>query len=338
MANPEDLGRYRLKRLLGRGALGEVWEANDLEQEGSKVAVKIMHAADDELALARNHFAREARLVAQMRHRNVVEVHDAGEAAGTSFLVMEMVEGVGLRTAVKDPATTSEDKLRWVREIADGLAALHRVGVVHRDVKPENVLIRPDRSACLVDLGIAKWTRFDLGAELDPADAIEAMATEPKAPSLYVPPETIDDGIYDEQGDQYAWAVIAYEVITGAAPTKDSPPLVELKDLPVPIPADVARAIDRARSKDREARWDAMDPLLRAIGSAASKTAAETRSADTVPPPSATEPRAAPGREGEAKDEPEAGEATTGRASPVTIGIAVVIAVFVLGVLVAALR
>jgi serine/threonine protein kinase len=336
MANPEDLGRYRLKRLLGRGALGEVWEANDLEQEGSKVAVKIMHAADDELALARNHFAREARLVAQMRHRNVVEVHDAGEAAGTSFLVMEMVEGVGLRTAVKDPATTSEDKLRWVREIADGLAALHRVGVVHRDVKPENVLIRPDRSACLVDLGIAKWTKFDLGAELDPADAIEAMGTEPKPPSLYVPPETIDDGIYDEQGDQYAWAVIAYELVTGTTPTKDSPPLVERKDLQTPIPPEVAGAIDRARSKEREARWEAMDPLLRAIGSAASKTAAETRSADTVPP-AETEP-AASLRGSVAKDEPEPSEGATGRASPVTIGIAVVIAVFVVGVLVAALR
>src|SRR3954453_7888789 len=72
MANPEDLGRYRLKRLLGRGALGEVWAADDLEQVGAKVAVKIMHAAEEELALARIQFAREGRLASMLRHPNIV--------------------------------------------------------------------------------------------------------------------------------------------------------------------------------------------------------------------------------------------------------------------------
>src|SRR4051812_32776888 len=117
MANPEDLGRYRLKRLLGRGVLGEVWEASDLEEEGQKVAVKILHAADDELALARLQFAREARLAIHVHHPNLAQVRDAGEAAGTSFMVMEMVEGKPLRSFIGDAGVKVEEKLRWLRQI-----------------------------------------------------------------------------------------------------------------------------------------------------------------------------------------------------------------------------
>ena len=206
MANPEDLGRYRLKRLLGRGVLGEVWEATDSEEEGGKVAVKIMHAADDELAIARMDFARDARLACLIRHPHLASFHDAGEAAGTSFLVMERVEGVSLRKAVAEGKTTLEDRLRWVRQIADALAALHRGGVVHRDVKPENVVIRSDGSACVVDLGIAKWLKFDLGGERDP-DAIERLSTPPPY-NPYVPPETVSHQLWDELGDQYALSLI----------------------------------------------------------------------------------------------------------------------------------
>ena len=295
MANPEDLGRYRLKRLLGRGALGEVWEASDLEQQGRKVAVKIMHAADDELALARSHFAREARLASVFRHPHVVAVHDAGEAAGTSFMVMDMVEGKPLRKWIGDPEITVSEKLRWLRQIGDGLAAMHRAGIVHRDLKPENVIVRPDRTACVVDLGIAKWTRFDLGVERDPMDAFgEPDAPLPKAD--YAPPETIEDEIYDELGDQYAWGVVAYELLTGALPTEGSAPLTDRDD----IPPKVAAAIQRARSPSREDRWGAMELLLdeivdhaaslapKAAAAAAEKKAPSVRPAEA---PLAEEPR-----------------------------------------------
>jgi serine/threonine-protein kinase len=250
MGNPEDLGRYRLKRLLGRGVLGEIWVADDREQEGARVVVKIMHAADDELTVARNQFAREARLVALLRHPHVVAVHDAGEAAGTSYMVMDLVEGQSLRKAMADPKTTLDEKVLWVRQMADALATLHTAGVVHRDLKPENVIVRPDRSICVVDLGIAKWTKFDLGLD----GGLEA----PKPKSSYVPPETEEDGIYDERGDQFAWGVVSYELLTGALPTQDSPPLTQKVD----IPKKVAVAVDRARSVDRGDRWVGMDVVL----------------------------------------------------------------------------
>ena len=119
MANPEDLGRYDLKRLLGRGALGQVWEATERDTDGTRVAVKIMHAADEELTIARVQFAREARLAALLRHPNVVRVHDSGEAAGTSFMVMEMVEGRSLRKHMAAASSTVEEKLRWLRQIGE---------------------------------------------------------------------------------------------------------------------------------------------------------------------------------------------------------------------------
>ena len=289
MANPEDLGRYRLKRLLGRGALGEVWEARDLEQEGSKVAVKIMRAADEELAMARTQFAREARLASLLRHPHVAAVHDAGEAAGTSFMVMDMVEGKSLRKWIGDLEVTTAEKLRWVRQTGDGLAALHRAGIVHRDVKPENVIVRPDRTACVVDLGIARWMKFDLGAERDPMDALEDdAASSPKAD--YAPPETIEEEIYDELGDQYAWGVVAYELLTGTLPTRGSPPLAERDD----IPPKVAAAIDRARSVRRDDRWDAMELLLDELvdhaASLAPKTEVPERETPSVRPPTSRPP------------------------------------------------
>lgn len=256
MANPEDLGRYRLKRLLGRGALGEVWEATALDQEGVKVAVKIMHAADDELAFARGHFAREATLIAQLRHPHVAAVYDAGEAAGTSFMVMEMVGGTSLRRWIGEGTVPILQKLQWLKQVGEGLAAMHRAGVIHRDLKPENVIVRSDRTACVVDLGIAKWTKFDRDAERDSMDAIEQLDPPPKTD--YAPPEAIEEGLYDELGDQYAWAVLAYELLTGAPPGEGGPPLTDRRD----IPPTVAAAMERARSGSRKDRWDTMESLL----------------------------------------------------------------------------
>lgn len=262
MANPEDLGRYRLKRLLGRGVLGEVWEAQDLEEEGRKVAVKILHAADDELAMARLQFAREARICAQLQHPNLAQVLDAGEAAGTSFMVMEMVEGKPLRSFIGDESVPMHEKLRWLRQIGAALAVMHRADVCHRDVKPENILIRADRSACLVDLGIAKWTKFDLGGERDPLEALESIEGKEGPDPTYAPPEALESETYDELGDQWAWGTVGYELLTGKRPGPDSRPLAAFDD----VSANVADTLDKARSPRREDRWDAIELALDDIG------------------------------------------------------------------------
>jgi serine/threonine-protein kinase len=282
MANPEDLGRYRLKRLLGRGVRGEVWEACDVADERGKVAVKIMHAADDDLIAARIHFAREARLAALLRHPHLVVIQDAGEAAGTSFLVMDMIEGRSLRELIDAPPPTPEltleDKLRWLSEIGGALDAMHRAGVAHRDLKPENVIVRPDGTACLVDLGICKWMKFERSAHIHPEDANDLESAHerddaPDEPPEYVPPETTSDEVYDDLGDQYAWGVLAYELLTGRRPSTGAPRLIEERELP----RGVAETIDRAREGPRGARWESMGDLV-------ARLAVEIEAARAAPP------------------------------------------------------
>lgn len=282
MANPEDLGRYRLKRLLGRGVLGEVWEASDLEQEGRKVAVKILHAADDELAFARIQFAREARIAAHVRHPHLAQVLDAGEAAGTSFMVMQMIEGKPLRAVMREPSLPLEEKLRWLRQIGDALVTMHRTDLVHRDLKPENVIIRPDRSAVLVDLGLAKWTKFDLGGERDPLDEIEGTGDLKGPDPTYAPPEALEEELYDELGDQWAWGVLGYELLTGQRPEPGAPPLASRDD----IPHSIGEALDKARTARREDRWDALELALDELGPGSMPILR----VDPPPPPAVTEP------------------------------------------------
>lgn len=330
MANPEDLGRFRLKRLLGRGVLGEVWEAIDVEEHGNKVCVKIMHAADDELALARSQFAREGRLASLMRHPNVATVYDAGEAAGTSFLVMDMVEGRSLRALLRgkdlEPPATLTEKLTWLAQIAEGVQALHRAGVVHRDLKPANVIIRPDRTACLVDLGISKWTKFDLGGVIpgpdegeDANDIESAFERDMPAPkssptsdaegkdaAAYVPPETPEGELYDELGDQYAWGVLAYELLTGSPPGPGSSPLEARADVNAPLA--VKGAIDRARARDRDARFDTMERLIAKLTDKPAPEAPRQRAqaihAIETPLPAPPEALAAPTAESRPKGNP----------------------------------
>jgi serine/threonine-protein kinase len=270
MANPEDLGRYRLKRLLGRGILGEVWEASDREENGARIALKIMHAADDELVAARIHFAREARIASLIRHPHFVNVHDAGEAAGTSFLVMDMVDGRSLRAVLGEGSGPSvvmvTERLSWMDQIAQALMALHGSGLAHRDVKPENVIVRGDRTACLVDLGVSKWTKFNLGGVAPDSgpDLALPVSPEPAMPPEYVPPEMTKENVYDELGDQYAWGVLGYELLTGELPREDAPALADRPG----IPKGAARVIDRARAPRRTERWDAMSDVVAELGAA----------------------------------------------------------------------
>jgi serine/threonine-protein kinase len=184
---PEELSRYRLKRVLGRGGKdgligGEVWEAEDTKQT-RRVALKILRVDDEEMLATQARFVRDAQTVSRLRHPNVASVRDAGEAGGTSFVVMEFVEGSSL--AKKGEGATSEEKTRWLREIAEALGALHRVGVAHGDLKAQNVIVREDGSACLVDLGIP----FDTG-----------------------------EGVPNSLDDQAAWAALAKLVLGDHAP------------------------------------------------------------------------------------------------------------------------
>ena len=161
------IGRYRVERSIGRGGMGEVFVAVD-EHLSRRVALKVL-MADDEPARAR--FLREARAAAAVHHANIATVFDAGEDRGLPFLAMELVEGGNLRDRVLDRSFTTVKRLTCLLDVARGLAEAHRHELVHRDVKPENVMLARDGAAKVVDFGIARSAAQAPGSDRNAAQA-----------------------------------------------------------------------------------------------------------------------------------------------------------------------
>ncbi|MFJ2716014.1 serine/threonine-protein kinase [Streptomyces sp. NPDC087437] len=168
--------RYRISHLLGSGGMGQVWAARDARM-GRDVAVKVVHPeySPDE-AGAQARFEREVQLIGRLSHRNVVTVHDWGEAQvgerRTLFLVMELVPGGPLSRRLKGPPPPWPFAAGWAAQIAEALQAAHSQGIVHRDIKPANALLMPDGTVKVLDFGVAKFMGDTISArELPPSRA-----------------------------------------------------------------------------------------------------------------------------------------------------------------------
>jgi tetratricopeptide (TPR) repeat protein len=205
---------YRLIRRLGAGASGAVYLAED-ESLGRTIAVKVL--GPDILGRGEHaeRFAREARAVARLRHRNIVTIHAAGESLGVRYLAMEHVPGRGLDEVLDDAAAVGSrprgaDVLRWGADLARALECAHAEGIVHRDVKPSNVRIDSAGRAVLLDFGIA---RSDGAATL-------TMSGEFRGSPQYASPEQIGvaGAAVDARSDVYSLGVTLYELLTGVAP------------------------------------------------------------------------------------------------------------------------
>lgn len=207
--------RYELIGPLGRGGMGEVWEARD-QRLGRRVAVKFLaahfvgSAPDAESAAAmRELFAREGRTMARVDHAYVATIHDCETRDEVPFIVMEHVDGRPLTHYVGRDPVLLEQTVRWSRQIAEGLAAAHREGVVHRDIKPGNILITDDGSDVrIIDFGLARF-----------ADATDTH-TDTGTP-LYRSPERCRFESGDERSDLYSLGCVMYEMVTGWPPFGD---------------------------------------------------------------------------------------------------------------------
>ncbi|MFJ7158850.1 serine/threonine-protein kinase [Streptomyces sp. NPDC101118] len=206
-------GRYRLGKRLGAGGMGVVWEAHD-DLLHRTVAVKVLpDTPETPEALAR--LEREARAAAGLsENRHVVTVHDFGREAGTAYVVMERVRGHTLdellrRWGPPAPARAVE----WTRQVCVGLAAAHAAGVVHRDVKPSNVIVTPDLSVKILDFGIA-WFHPALG--LERLTGGSAIGSAP-----WMSPEQIQAGRIDHRTDLYSVGCLLFELLTGRPPFGD---------------------------------------------------------------------------------------------------------------------
>jgi len=248
--------RYRVSSLLGSGSMGAVYRAFDLRLRRA-VALKVMHEKLSAESMAR--LVREARLSASLPHPNIVAVYDVGEHEGVAFMAMELVEGRPLHTFVGEPTPMAE-RIRWLGDIARALAAAHRAGLVHRDVKPQNVLVTAS-GAKLCDFGCAKLGDEGTMNVTALLPALRPIAGMTLGTPLYMAPEVLHGAnASDARSDQFAWGLIAYELLVGRPPRRTTPwtpPHVA----GVGIPPHVAAAIERALS-DRSERFPAMDDIV----------------------------------------------------------------------------
>ncbi|MFQ6393232.1 protein kinase domain-containing protein [Nocardia sp. KC 131] len=215
----EQFGKYRLDRLLGRGGMGEVWLARDTDG-GRTVALKVLSenlAADGEYRL---RFEREARLGSTLRNPHIVRIHGFGEQGGRLYLAMDYIDGIDLAEMLGRVRTlTPVAAVDFVTQVASGLDAAHRAGLIHRDVKPSNILIDSGGHAYLIDFGIAKG----MGQTAVTATGM-AIGSWP-----YMAPERFN-GTVDARTDIYSLACVLYECLTGRRPYGDTDPPRQMHD------------------------------------------------------------------------------------------------------------
>ena len=203
-------GQYEIERLLGQGGMGAVYLARDLTLD-RPVAIKVISqevAAGDEL---HERFLREARLVARLRHPNIVTVFSAGAADGQLYFVMELVPGESLRELIQREGRLDPPKVhRLVGELAMALHHAHEHGVIHRDVKPENILVdRETGRPMLTDFGIAR--------ALEKEGTLTGLGVLLGSPRYMSPEQATGDATIDGRSDLYALSLVGYEMLTGRA-------------------------------------------------------------------------------------------------------------------------
>jgi eukaryotic-like serine/threonine-protein kinase len=248
--------RYELRERIGQGGGSTVYRALD-RRLGRDVAVKVLRAqlASDPTFVER--FRREARAAASLSHPNIVSVHDWAEADGSYHIVMELVRGDDLKTAIRRRGPMRESAaLRIGAEIAAALESAHARGVIHRDLKPQNVLLDGDGRAKVADFGIARVSGM---SQLTRTDEVFGTVH-------YLSPEQADGKPADERSDLYSLGVVLYEMLTGTLPFRgDTAIAVAMKHLREPPPspraarpeisADTESVVLRALEKDPERRF-----------------------------------------------------------------------------------
>ena len=211
-------GHYEVLEKLGQGGMGEVYRALD-KNLGRQVAIKILpeEFSEDPERLAR--FEREAKLLATLNHPNIAAVYGFEEAKGLRFLVLELVEGETLQTRLDRGALPMDEALETCRQVAEGLEAAHERGVVHRDLKPGNIMITPEGKVKILDFGLAKaYTGETTGIDIANSPTITAQMTEPGVilgTAAYMSPEQARGRSVDKRADIWAFGCILYECLTG---------------------------------------------------------------------------------------------------------------------------
>ncbi|MGB8988445.1 MAG: serine/threonine-protein kinase [Candidatus Sulfotelmatobacter sp.] len=271
LAPGKKLGPYEIQSPLGAGGMGEVYRARDTRLERS-VAVKVLPAHLSDRPEAGERFEREARTISSLNHPNICHLHDVGEQDGVRYLVMELLEGETLADRLRRGPMPLDQVLRYGAEIAEGLYAAHRQGVVHRDLKPGNVMLTKT-GARLMDFGLAKEisTVKPVSAELTAAMTSSHVTPLTQQGTIvgtfqYMAPEQVEGEEADARSDIFSLGAVLYEMIGGKrafeGKTLVSVAAAILEKEPAPIrtlqpetPPALERAIKKCLAKDPDARW-----------------------------------------------------------------------------------
>jgi len=273
---PEGLeigGRYQIRKLLGIGGMGAVYRVHDMELDRD-VALKLIRSDIGENPEALERFKREIQLSSKVTHKNVLRVYDLGVSEGIKFLTMQFVEGEDLSTVLKRSGRLGISRLTHIfRQILEGLRAAHDQGVIHRDLKPQNIMLDASDNVYVTDFGLAK------SLEQSGMTQTGAIVGTP----YYMSPEQVKGAPIDHRSDIYSLGVILYEMSTGRLPFTGSSPYEvmaqRLHTVPEPagrinpdLPAYLSKVLERCMTVDIAARYQTVEEILRDLDAGGFRT------------------------------------------------------------------
>jgi serine/threonine protein kinase len=260
---PSNIGKYQVRSDLGTGAFGRVFKAWD-PQVGRLVAIKVLAAQGSNDVLAR--FQNDAAAAGNLRHENIVTIYEFGTYEGAPFIAMEYLDGADLhKTLAAGRHFSLLEKVRIMSQVGQGLKCAHESGVVHRDVKPANIMVQPNGLVKIIDFGIARLTREDATRLTQKGDLVGTIR--------YMSPEQFAGMDVDNLCDIFAYGVIYYELVAGKHPF-EAPDVAAFmykitESTPVPLgdavpgcPSALQQIVMRALEKDRDLRYQSLEDLL----------------------------------------------------------------------------
>ncbi|HEX8176849.1 MAG TPA: protein kinase [Pyrinomonadaceae bacterium] len=269
------LGRYEIRSLLGTGGMGEVYLAQDRQLDRT-VALKILPVdlARDQLRMRR--FIQEAKSASALNHPNIITIYEVGELDDTHFIATEFVDGGTLRQRINGEKLSVDESLEIAVQVASALQAAHEAGIVHRDIKPDNIMLRRDGYVKVLDFGLAKLTEKSNERLLSAPEAMTLVNTEPGlvvGTVSYMSPEQARGLIVDTRSDIWSLGVVIYQMLTGHEPFEAETPtdqivsIIERQPPPISfytegVPVELERIVLRALAKDRGDRHQTIDEML----------------------------------------------------------------------------
>jgi serine/threonine protein kinase/tetratricopeptide (TPR) repeat protein len=280
----QTVGHYRILDKIGEGGMGAVYRAVDLTLH-REVALKFLPAELASDPTAQQRLLKEARAASRLNHPNIATVYEVGEANGTPFIAMELVQGESLKQALQRGALTRAQLLDLARQIAEGLNEAHQAGVLHRDIKPGNVMLDAKGRAKILDFGLAMFA----GKGRTPGEAAETFITRTATQWStggtvpYMSPEQLRGDPTDARSDIFSFGVLLYECLTGRLPFRGETsidtlhailrqPLTPLRSLTPDISPEWERLVGQCLDKSPEQRFRSMQTVLEALQRIAAPT------------------------------------------------------------------